>query len=322
MFNLLIKPAGFTAAELARVRGILEETGFGAAYLPGASSRPGNQEEQWIAEILTQPHDGELAQEMRAWPLDVSPVDDDRPFFFYQNRLEDAPRALWSSTPGHLFGNGLGILLKVLVAALVMTLLCVGGPLVVDMLTLGGSFRGATSDVGYVCMLGFGYMFIELGTIQRVMPYLGSPTHALTSVLLVLLLTGALGSTFAGRKVVSMQLLFVALVGYAGMLLLAWPSIADATAVFTPGLRALVASTVLAPLGFLMGTPFPSGLAAVRERNAERIPWLWGVNGATSVLGSVLSTIGAMHFGIRMLLAAGVLSYLVAAVLWKKVAPE
>ena len=203
-----------------------------------------------------------------------------------------------------------------------MTIVCIGGPLAFDMLVRDISLKGAAFDVAYVCMLGFGYMFIELGTIQRVTPYLGSPTHALTSVLLVLLLTGGLGSAFASRSPTSMKSWFLCLIGYSGWLLAVWPWVAETTAALSTGSRALVAAALLAPLGFLMGAPFPSGLAAVRARNAERIPWLWGVNGATSVLGSVLSTVGAMHVGIRALLIAGVVAYVLAALLWRKVATE
>ena len=323
MYNLLIKPSGFTPAELSSLHATLVETGFGAAYLPGEVLPAASPEEQWIARILTVEDDASLAREMDGWPLDVSAVDDDRPFFFYQNRLRDAPAALLTTSgSSHLFGNGLAILLKVLVASLLMTLLCIGAPLLFDIVTRPVSHRRAGVDVAYVCTLGFGYMFIELGTIQRVTPYLGSPTYALTSVLLVLLLSGALGSAFASRRKSSMPRLFSALLGYATVLLLAWPFIADVTAGFTLGARACVAAVLLTPLGFLMGTPFPSGLAAVRERNADRIPWLWGVNGATSVLGSVLSTVGSMHFGIRILLVAGIVSYVFAAGLWRKVASE
>ena len=90
-------------------------------------------------------------------------------------------------------------------------------------------WRGVAAEVGYVCALGCGYMFVELGTIQRMMPYLGSPTYALTAVLLVLLLTGAFGSAFASRSDVSLHKLFYALIAYFLVLFFAWPGIASAT---------------------------------------------------------------------------------------------
>lgn len=181
------------------------------------------------------------------------------------------------------------------------------------------TWHGVASDVGYVCALGCGYMFVELGMIQRMMPYLGSPTYALTAVLLVMLLTGALGSAFASRSDLSLYKLFGALIAYFLVLYFAWGSIASATAGLTLQWRALIVAAALAPMGFGMGAPFPSVLAAVRLRHAERIPWLWGINGATSVLASVLSTIAAMHFGISALIAAGIAAYVAAALLWSRV---
>ena len=170
--------------------------------------------------------------------------------------------------------------------------------------------------------LGFGYMFIELGFMQRLMPYLGKPTHALTSVLLVLLLSGALGSrATAELNTRQVRSLFLLLVGYALLLCWGWRSIADASATFVPAAKAIVAAACLAPLGFLMGVPLPSGLSAVRARGSDRVAWLWGVNGATSVLGSVLATLGAMHMGISAVLVAGIVMYAAAACLWRYISP-
>jgi hypothetical protein len=319
MYNLLIKPAGFSDAELTQLDAVLATMGFDATYTPHGSRAALTQEGQWINRILTAESDAALAQEMDGWPLDVSAVDDDRPFVFYQNRLRDVPRMLFSQQEGHLYGNGLTILIKVLLAALVMTALCIGIPLAIETTSGRMRWRGVAAEVGYVCALGCGYMFVELGTIQRMMPYLGSPTYALTAVLLVLLLTGAFGSAFASRSDVSLHKLFYALIAYFLVLYFAWGGIASATSALTLQWRALIVAVVLAPMGFGMGAPFPSVLAAVRLRSADRIPWLWGINGATSVLASVLSTIAAMHFGIRALIAAGIVAYVLAAVLWSRV---
>lgn len=319
MYNFVIKPAGFSDAELAQLHGVLATSGFGATYTPHGASNTATQEGRWITRILTADDDAALAKEMDGWPLDVSSVDDDRPFFFYQSRLRDAPRALFSQQEGHLYGNGLAILIKVLFASLLMTALCIGVPLAIETASGRMTRRGAAADVGYVCALGCGYMFIEIGSIQRMLPYLGQSTYALTAVLLVLLLTGALGSAFASRSDASLRTLFYALIAYFIVLFGAWGSLASATSALTLQWRALIVAVVLAPMGFAMGAPFPSVLAAVRQRNAERIPWLWGINGATSVLASVLSTVAAMHFGIRALLAAGIVAYALAAALWSRV---
>jgi len=325
MHNVLIKPSGFTAAEQTELGQTSDALGFHVGYMQGRKPPPGAVEQGWIASILSDPNDAALARAAGSWPLDVSPVDDDRPYFFYQNRLRDSWHALWSSGDTHLFGNGLVVLLKVLMAALVMVALCIVGPL------WWMSRRGNTgtdntltgSDILYVGCLGLGYMFIELGCIQRLLPYLGTPTHALTAVLLVLLLAGGIGSrVVANAPAALIQRLLYALVGYAALLTASWQSVAAATAGLPIGARAVVAGIGLAPLGFLMGIPLPSGLSAVRARDAAKVPWLWGINGAASVLGSVLATLGSMHAGISALLISGVALYVGAALLWPQLSRQ
>jgi hypothetical protein len=62
---------------------------------------------------------------------------------------------------------------------------------------------------------------------------------------------------------------------------------------------------VLAPLGFLMGLPFPLGLRWLEREAPDLIPWAWGVNGAASVVASVLAALLALSFGFSWVLAAG-----------------
>jgi hypothetical protein len=111
--------------------------------------------------------------------------------------------------------------------------------------------------------------------------------------------------------------LLLALVAYALAWTFVWPAVADASVALPISWRAVLAAVALLPLGFLMGIALPSALAIVRARDTERVPWLWGVNGAASVLGSVLATLGSMHAGITALLLAGAAVYLVAAVTWR-----
>jgi hypothetical protein len=320
MYNLLIKPAGFSSQDSATLAAESGALGFRLIYLPGHPEPDISPEQAAIVQTLSERDDVALKRAQDSWPLDVSPVDDDRPYFFYQNRWRDAWQALTASGASHLFGNGLIVLLKVLVAALIMVALCIAAPLIWMARGRTSALREHSAALAYVSCLGLGYMFLELGSIQRLMGYLGTPTHALTAVLLVLLLAGGAGSrAFAGASPRAVRRALFGLVAYAVLLLLTWKSIAGFTAGLGIGARAGIAACSLLPLGFLMGVPLPSGLAAVRGSDTGLLPWLWGVNGAASVLGSVLATLGSMHAGISALLLAGIALYLVAAFLWPRV---
>jgi len=63
----------------------------------------------------------------------------------------------------------------------------------------------------------------------------------------------------------------------------------------------------------------PAGFAAVARRADARIPWLWSINSATSVLGSIAATLLALHAGISATLVAGAGFYALALLLSFKV---
>jgi hypothetical protein len=69
---------------------------------------------------------------------------------------------------------------------------------------------------------------------------------------------------------------------------------------------------LLAPAGFVMGMPFPLGLAMAEKLGTAVVPWAWGINGGMSVLGSVLAIIVAMGTGFTWVLALAAMLYVVA----------
>ena len=79
----------------------------------------------------------------------------------------------------------------------------------------------------------------------------------------------------------------------------------------TPG-RIFVAAAALAPLGFGLGTAFPLGMRVAQRSVPQLTPWLWGVNGAASVSGSVLAVVVALGAGITAAYWLGAAFYLLA----------
>jgi hypothetical protein len=97
--------------------------------------------------------------------------------------------------------------------------------------------------------------------------------------------------------------------------------------------RLLISAILLAPLGFVMGMPFPTGLRALASAPAPEFPsgqarpenaveWAWAMNAAASVLGSVLAMVIAIQFGLNATLASGAGAYLFALVLTRTLRPE
>jgi len=82
--------------------------------------------------------------------------------------------------------------------------------------------------------------------------------------------------------------------------------------------RIAVALAMLAPLGMLTGMAFPIGMGLAAHRVPTMTPWLWGINGATSVCASVLGVAISLVHGIGTAFAIGVAFYALAIVayLW------
>ncbi|MBN1654056.1 MAG: hypothetical protein JXA30_09790 [Deltaproteobacteria bacterium] len=322
LHDVLIKPGGFSRAEIDEFRNAVALLYFIPGYVPGYPYSMRNLEQYWITQILTVRDDATLAKEMDGWPLDVTSVDDSRPFFGYQNRLRYILPALLSQTGSeHLFGNGLMILAKVALVAFFMVGLFLLGPAILAR----GELREGTGrllwDLAYVSCLGMGFMFLEIALIQRLMLFLGNPTYALTVVLFVLLVFGGIGSRLLARRAADgstrhLLILLAALIAYTLLVGATLGVIFDQTRSWEPLGRAALTASIMAPIGLLLGVPFPAALRVVARRAGGRIPWLWSVNSATSVLGSVIATVTSLHAGIPVTLAAGVLLYGCAAVLW------
>jgi MFS family permease len=80
----------------------------------------------------------------------------------------------------------------------------------------------------------------------------------------------------------------------------------------TAPLRILVAVALLAPLSLMMGMPFAMGMRMATTRPGATTAFMWGINGATSVCGSVFGLVFALFFGISTAFWVGALAYLVA----------
>jgi len=161
--------------------------------------------------------------------------------------------------------------------------------------------------LGYFALLGLGYLCVEIPLLQQFILFLGYPAYAMATVLFALLLFSGLGSLLSRRVPLWLVLILLpALVaGYA----LGLPVLFESTLAAPLASRMIVAVVALAPPGLLMGMPFPKGLALLERRAPALIAWAWGVNGAVSVVASILAALLALSFGFSAVLAVGAVCY-------------
>jgi len=160
-------------------------------------------------------------------------------------------------------------------------------------------------------------MLIETSLMQRLIIALGHPTYGLSVVLFSLLLSSGLGSYLtsnvnvegvaeAGR---SRLIGLVAVLAIFGLLT---PAIVTRIEPMTTTARILAAVAILFPAGVFMGVAFPLGMKLAAGRTSGLTAWFWGLNGAASVLASVLSVCIALTWSISTAFWVGWACYAVA----------
>jgi len=176
--------------------------------------------------------------------------------------------------------------------------------------------KGLTRSVFLFALIGIGFMLIEISLIQRFILYLGQPVLSMAVLLFSLLVGAGLGSLYSGRlprenilKGITTAAISVALLSVVYIFLI--PLVFNQLLGLALALRLLVMVVMLVPLGFLMGFPFPLGIRALKEVELDRyIPWMWGINGVGSVLGSTFTIVLAISLGFAQALLVGAICYL------------
>jgi hypothetical protein len=183
----------------------------------------------------------------------------------------------------------------------------------------GLQFNGRWRFLGYFAALGLGFIMIEISFIQRFTLYLGQPVYTLAVIIAGLLLFTGLGSYLTDKLNLNSQSLtrkyLPLLLGVLVITSLLTPILFNTTLAWPLILRIILTLLLLAPLGILLGMPFPTGIKTVSTLSTSFIPWAWGVNGFFTVIGSVSALILGMMLGFKVVILLAGLCYLVALLL-------
>lgn len=263
--------------------------------------------------------DGKNLDEFVAkFPLNISPPTDDSPFFFHMLRLRDAFNSkLWYQEAWSSNRKAIVTLGALLLIVVILTFLCIMVPLILT--TKKATLEGALPLSLFFAGIGLGFMLIEISQMQRLIVFLGHPTYGLSVVLFSLLLSSGLGS-YSTQKVSTQGWASGATLRLVMLLFILYvfgKFTPYATGIFensTTIIRILVATGILLPLGFFMGMAFPLGMQIAAKKSVELTPWLWGINGSTSVCASVLAVAIALNSSISTSFWTGFGCYVVAAI--------
>lgn len=300
--TFVLKKAPFTAREVADTRAFCEQMSFDPLLLPGLQSGERQQYNQLQDTFLFGYTDALLSPERekfyRRYALNVRPATDERPYFSQFLRWKSLPALARQWGRQNLPFLEIGYLIVLLTFLQIFVIAAV--LILLPLFRVGARRQVSGWALAYFGSIGLGFMFVEIILIQQLTLFLGRPIFATALALSGLLIASGAGSWYSSRwgavsrKAVLLPLAIALLLAVYTFLVL--PALHGAVGIGTTAKLALLL-LLIAPLGFLMGIPFPLGIRYLSEKNKGGIPWAWGVNGYFSVISTALATIIAVELG-------------------------
>jgi Spermine/spermidine synthase domain len=330
--GFLLKKSEFLRGELKEIRRILTAdavSGGDASSVKILYAPDERHEDSLYAQIIDAP---DLEAVFRTTDSQLAAATDDKPFFNQHTRWS---RIRWSTIVDLFsqklpFGARLALedrpiaevsLLILLVQSAVVAGLCILLPLA---LLDRGSLQAERpwGWLAYFAALGLGFIMVEIALLQRFLLFLGQPIYTYAVVLAGLLIFTGFGSYAAGSWSVELhrtlkRALLSAVIVVLAMAVIT-PLVFRACLGFGLFSRVTIALLLVAPLGFVLGMPFPLGLRLAMQRSSALGSWAWGVNGFFTVIGTVLALMLGMMIGFRLVLLLACACYLggLLAITW------
>ena len=256
----------------------------------------------WVPNIAAEKPFSDIAklgteQFLEEQKSDFSPVSDDQPFFFnFTKSRWEKMKVAWPFLSLAAFGTIFSVLIR---------------------------FGKKTKPQNWQThltpfLLGLGFMFVELGLIQKLTIAIGSPTKILSVLLFSILLWCGIGSqisskiTRLSRNRISVFCWVVAAVNGVFVYWIQDHYLMEN--IPNDSLRLVAVVLVLAPLGIVMGMPFPSLLNSVKPGDNSQLGVIWGINGLASLAGANLWIVVSLLAGGNVTLLWGSAFYILAGV--------
>jgi hypothetical protein len=301
--TIVIKKNKFSEGEISYLKGFIKTIPPdlpSVTYLPYSWNEIDNSIENRLLKTINA-NQSSLEDYIKNDPYDISPVRDDSPYFYKVNR----------GVPDDYF--------KLMIGVVALSIIFIAVP--VSKIKKAqkknkNDMKILAAPLFVFVSIGLGFMMLEVSLFQKLILYLGSPTVSLSILLGSLLIGMGMGSFFGGKiyadNLKKRLMIISILIIVAGIILfLIAPILLNQLLSYSRVLRSLVSFLILLPFGFLLGVPFPTCLKILKNHEMEKyIPWMYGVNGIMSVLGSILAVVFSMLVGFTAAFFIGLFFYL------------
>lgn len=280
-----------------------------------------------------------INETIKDYPFNLSPATDDNPYFEHQTSFFDLKLSNFKEAFSQDERAIITIIQKPVAEATLVVLLGVSALIAVLLIFLpirikyknkpvkSGALPGVKKNrkgryILYFASLGLGYIMIEICLIQKFTLFLGQPVYTMLTVISTLLIFSGIGSMSSGKVFKlfrnNVWLIFLLIAVITILIGLFNPMIFEMFVRADIIWRVMVSIVLIAPLGFLMGMPFPYGISRISDSSRYLVAYAWGVNGFFSVIGSVLVVMMTMTFGFRVVFIVSGLIYLMAVMPLRK----
>lgn len=254
-----------------------------------------------------------------SFPFRIAPDTDNCPFFFnFLKPIHYAGRLPQTQThftyPVFMFKSLFVIVLGMVIMTIVLPLLFFKKTTHTTLVYFRWGY------IFYFACLGFGFMLVEIPLIQRFILFLGQPLYAIAVILSSLLISSGIGSMIAGsfsnEKILNRLWLLISLLCILLVFNIYGVPILFDRFLGAPGsLKTFLTLCIITPLGIFMGMALPVGIRLLEKDGPSIIPWVWGINGACSVLGSIIAWGLSLNFGYTSTLWAAAAVYCTAGLI-------
>jgi hypothetical protein len=319
--TLIVGPTPFSSQDVEKIRDLARRFEFEVRALPGFVSP-----DERIHAIASSRTRAQLEDATADPNYDYSPPTDDRPYFFNilkPGSFHRAAQIEGFGVAGVVVGNSRATstlvalfgIASVLVAVIILAPLALAGRPALPPVTFFWS-------IAYFSLIGFGFMLVQVPLLQRFAVYLGHPTYTFSVILFSMILFAGLGSLVSDRLRIERSRWHAGIpIGVAASLTaltVALQPVFDATLSLELSERVIVTIGLTAPSSFLAGFCFPFGMRMVSRVSEDATAWMWGINGACSVLASILAVGISLWAGIHTSLFLAAALYLtLAGVAWR-----
>src|SRR5499427_5069161 len=297
--TILVSRRPFTDAEIDSLMDISQQMQFVPVLTPRFAERPE------FEAIATR---GKYDELVRSYPLNVAAPTDDTPFFFHMLRIRDLLKTETYQDMNRINLKAVRVLGTLLGIVSGLSAIAIVAPL-----ALRRRVRQMHSVrlMIYFAAIGLAFMMVEIGQLFFFSSRRRHTIYGLTVVLFVLLLSSSIGSLYSHRIGERIWLLPLVVASF----IFVGPVFTRGLASASTPLRIAVSAAMLFPSGFFMGMAFPLGIKkAELAYDGAPTAWYWGINGAFSVISSVLAVVVAVFWGVTMTLLVGLAAYVIALI--------